>query len=260
MDITYFISAFVGLLAGVLSGLFGIGGGIVMVPMLVAVFGWPLLEANAASLAAMLLPVGVLGCWAYYKAGYVNLRNSLWISLGLFIGSFGGAELAMAMNDNVSLLSKLYAVFLFYVAMEYLDVPARVFGKSTAEGEGQNVERAFWKFLLLGAAAGVVAGLFGKGGGVVIVPVLVKIFKYNSKAAAATSLVALQLPVGLPSVLVYYDGGYLHILYAAIMAAGIVFGAFFGSKLAIGLPSKYFKKVYAVFLIAVAVYMALRTY
>ena len=98
------------------------------------------------------------------------------------------------------------------------------------------------------------------GGGVVIVPVLVKIFKYNSKAAAATSLVALQLPVGLPSVLVYYDGGYLHILYAAIMAAGIVFGAFFGSKLAIGLPSKYFKKVYAVFLIAVAVYMALRTY
>ena len=94
----------------------------------------------------------------------------------------------------------------------------------------------------------------------VIVPVLVKIFKYNSKAAAATSLVALQLPVGLPSVLVYYDGGYLHILYAAIMAAGIVFGAFFGSKLAIGLPSKYFKKVYAVFLIAVAVYMALRTY
>ena len=105
MDITYFISAFVGLLAGVLSGLFGIGGGIVMVPMLVAVFGWPLLEANAASLAAMLLPVGVLGCWAYYKAGYVNLRNSLWISLGLFIGSFGGAELAMAMNDNVSLLS-----------------------------------------------------------------------------------------------------------------------------------------------------------
>ena len=61
MDITYFISAYVGLLAGVLSGLFGIGGGIVMVPMLVAVFGWPLLEANAASLAAMLLPVGVLG-------------------------------------------------------------------------------------------------------------------------------------------------------------------------------------------------------
>ena len=80
------------------------------------------------------------------------------------------------------------------------------------------------------------------------------------KPSSSVFNAALQLPVGLPSVLVYYDGGYLHILYAAIMAAGIVFGAFFGSKLAIGFPSKYFKKVYAVFLIAVAVYMALRTY
>ena len=53
---------------------------------------------------------------------------------------------------------------------------------------------------------------------------------------------------------------FLKRLGAMALAAGIVFGAFFGSKLAIGLPSKYFKKVYAVFLIAVAVYMALRTY
>jgi len=49
-----------------------------------------ILDANATSLAAMLLPVGMWGVWAYYKAGYLNIKESLWISLGLFVGSFFG--------------------------------------------------------------------------------------------------------------------------------------------------------------------------
>lgn len=256
MDWQYLISVCVGLLAGILSGLFGIGGGIVMVPMLVAVFGWPLLQANAASLAAMLLPVGIFGVWVYWKAGMVSLRNSLWIACGLFVGSFGGAELAM--NVNVHLLSKLYAAFLFYVAMEYLGVPNLLLRQKKKEENGEKELQPFWHLLLLGVGAGIIAGLFGKGGGVVIVPVLVKLFRYDPKVAAATSLAALQLPVGLPSVLVYYEGGYLQIVPAVLMAVGILIGALFGSKIAVGLPSKYFKMLYAVFLIAVAVFMALR--
>jgi len=111
-----------GIVAGVLSGLFGIGGGIIMVPTLIAVFGMEMLNANATSLAAMLLPVGVLGVITYYKSGYVNVRNALWISAGLLIGSFFGAELAVAVD--VKILSKLYAVLLLYVAVGYLDIPA----------------------------------------------------------------------------------------------------------------------------------------
>jgi uncharacterized membrane protein YfcA len=82
-----------GITAGILSGLFGIGGGIVMVPSLIVLFGMDILDANATSLAAMLLPVGILGVWAYYKAGHLNIRESLWISLGLFAGSFFGGEM-----------------------------------------------------------------------------------------------------------------------------------------------------------------------
>lgn len=249
------VSVFVGLLAGVMSGLFGIGGGIVMVPTLVAIFGWPLLDANGASLAAMLLPVGIFGVMEYYKAGFINWRNSLWIALGLFVGSFGGGELANALESNISLLSKLYALFLFYIALQYAGIESLIKGEETEEGSGENDRRPIWQFLTLGMAAGVIAGLFGKGGGVVIVPVLMKLFKYNSKAAAATSLAALQLPVGLPSCVIYYENGHLDIILAAIMAAGILVGALFGSKLALGLPSKYFKRVYAVFLVAVGIYM-----
>lgn len=248
-----------GILAGVMSGLFGIGGGIVMVPMLVAVFGMDLLNANATSLAAMLLPVGIFGVINYYKAGMINVRNALWISAGLFGGSFIGAELAVSVN--VGLLSKLYAAILFYVAIGYFDLSAR-FRKNKPQNivtqNDQPAPNEFWKFILLGIGAGVFAGLFGKGGGLVIVPALVKLFKYDAKAASATSLAALQLPVGLPSIIVYANDGHLNISNAAIIAGGILIGVFAGSKLALNLPTSTFKKVYAVFLSGVAIYMAIK--
>jgi uncharacterized membrane protein YfcA len=246
-----------GILAGVMSGLFGIGGGVIMVPSLIAIFGMDMLNANATSLAAMLLPVGILGVITFYKAGYINVRNALWISLGLISGSFFGAELAVSVD--VKVLSKLYAAFLLYVAVGYLDIPKMFRKKKQTEVEpvisGEKIKYSFWLFIALGVFAGIIAGLFGKGGGLVIVPVLIKFFKYDAKAASATSLAALQLPVGLPSVIVYAQAGYLNWLYAGLMALGIIFGVFFGTKLAIKLPATLFKKVYAFFLLGVAVYM-----
>ena len=249
-----------GICAGIMSGLFGIGGGIIMVPSLIAIFGLDILNANATSLAAMLLPVGILGVVNYYNAGLIQVRNALWISVGLLCGSYFGAELAVSLD--VKLLSKLYAAILLYVAVGYLDIPKLIRRKT--KPDVVNVQSAdtrnfpFWQFVLLGLAAGIFAGLFGKGGGLVIVPMLIKFFNYDNKAAAATSLAALQLPVGLPSVIVYAKAGYLNWIYAEIIAVGIVFGVFFGSKLAIKLNSSTFKKIYAVFLLGVAVYMVLK--
>lgn len=243
-----------GVVAGILSGLFGIGGGIVMVPSLIVVFGMDILDANATSLAAMLLPVGVLGVVAYYKAGLINIKDSLWISLGLFLGSFLGGEFAV--NISESLLSKLYAAILLYVALSYFDIFSYFKKNKTPRPIVENpTDKPFWTYVLVGLAAGIFAGLFGKGGGIVIVPMLIGIFHYDAKAAAATSLAALQLPVGLPSVVIYANDGHLNILFAAFIAIGIVVGALFGSKLGVKLPSAMFKKVYAVFLMAVAVYM-----
>ncbi len=243
-----------GIVAGILSGLFGIGGGIVMVPSLILIFGMDILDANATSLAAMLLPVGVLGVWAYYKAGLINIKDSLWISLGLFIGSFGGGEFAV--NISEGLLSKLYAAILMYVAISYFDIFS-YFKKNKKQKPQRPVPDKFpvWSFILVGLAAGIFAGLFGKGGGLIIVPALIGIFRYDAKAAAATSLAALQLPVGLPSVMIYAQNGHLNVLSAAFIAFGILIGALIGSKFGVKLPSATFKKVYAVFLLAVAIYM-----
>jgi len=243
-----------GIAAGILSGLFGIGGGIVMVPSLIAFFGMDILDANATSLTAMLLPVGILGVFAYHKAGLINIRESLWIALGLFLGSFGGGELAVNINEN--LLAYLYVGILFYIALSYFDLFSFFRKKKEQPAVEQIVEnKPYWMFILVGVGAGIFAGLFGKGGGIVIVPLLIGIFHYNPKAAAATSLAALQLPVGLPSVIIYANDGHLNILYASLIALGILAGALFGSKLAVKLPSAMFKKAYAAFLLIVAVYM-----
>lgn len=242
-----------GLAAGILSGLFGIGGGIVLVPSLIVIFGMEILDANAISLASMLLPVGALGVWAYYKAGMINIKESLWIALGLFLGSFVGGELAINMNEV--LLTKLYAGILFYIALSYFDIKSLFKKKQPIIDEIKPPIKPIWGFVMVGLGAGVFAGLFGKGGGIIIVPMLITIFHYSPKAAAATSLAALQLPVGLPSVIIYANEGHLNILFAALIALGILIGAYFGSKLAVKLPSKMFKKVYAVFLIIVAIFM-----
>lgn len=248
----------IGLLAGVFSGLFGIGGGIIMVPTLIVFFGMDMLDANATSLAAMLLPVGVFGVINYYKAGFVNVKDALWISLGLLIGSFFGAELAVSVH--AVLLSKLYAAYILYIAIGFLNIPS-YFRKTKKEELVSPVLKPIppsillWKLISIGLLAGTIAGMFGKGGGLIIVPLLIHYFGYNAKAATATSLAALQLPVGLPSVMVYAQQGHLNYLFAGLMALGILMGVFFGSKLALQLPNTTFKKAYAIFLIGVAVFM-----
>jgi uncharacterized membrane protein YfcA len=104
----------IGLGAGVLSGLFGIGGGLVIVPALAFVAGMPILTATGTSLGALLLPVGLLGALEYHRNGNLNLKASLLIALGLFLGAYFGARLAHLLTPMQ--LKRAFAVFLVLVA------------------------------------------------------------------------------------------------------------------------------------------------
>lgn len=104
----------VGLAAGVLSGMFGIGGGIIIVPSLMYVARMQPQQAVGTSLGALLLPVGLLGALAYYKGGHVDVRASLLLALGLAIGAYFGAQISLHV-DSTS-LRKAFAVFLMLVA------------------------------------------------------------------------------------------------------------------------------------------------
>jgi uncharacterized membrane protein YfcA len=104
----------IGLAAGVLSGVFGIGGGVVIVPSLIFLAGFVPITATGTSLAALLLPVGALGAWEYYKRGHLNIGAALWIALGLFLGVWFGARLAQ--NLTPVQLKRSFAIFLVIVA------------------------------------------------------------------------------------------------------------------------------------------------
>ena len=110
------------------------------------------------------------------------------------------------------------------------------------------------KMLLLGASAGILSGMFGIGGGLVIVPVLIVVFGLDAKTAVGTSLFALLLPTGLLGVLEYWRRGELRLVPGLLVALGLFCGAYFGARVTGVLSISIMKRVYAAFLILVAIY------
>lgn len=106
--------AAIGLVAGLLSGLFGIGGGIVIIPALLFFGKMDHQTATGTSLGSLLLPVGLLGALQYYKAGHVNMLASLLVAFGLFIGAYFGARFGLSLNPVT--VKRAFAVFLVLVA------------------------------------------------------------------------------------------------------------------------------------------------
>ena len=116
--ITYVLVGLLGLAAGILSGLFGIGGAILIVPSLVLLFKLDQHTASGTSLAALLLPVGLLGMLQYYRRGQVNLPYAALIAVGLFIGALLGARLAGGLGDAT--LRRAFGGFLLLVSVKLL--------------------------------------------------------------------------------------------------------------------------------------------
>jgi len=103
-----------GLVAGIMGGIFGIGGGIILIPALVYLFGLTQHQAQGTTLAILLPPIGLLAALKYYYAGNVKVSMAAFICIGFFIGGYIGASVIQNLPDL--LLKRLFGVFLLVVA------------------------------------------------------------------------------------------------------------------------------------------------
>ena|SRR5258706_5578023 len=108
----------VGLAAGILSGLVGVGGGIIIVPALVFFLGFTQLQAQGTSLGLLLLPVGIFAVINYYKAGHIDLKVVGIMSIAFVAGGFIGSKLALRIDQE--LVKRIFAILLFYTAFRLL--------------------------------------------------------------------------------------------------------------------------------------------
>jgi uncharacterized membrane protein YfcA len=239
-----------GLIAGVAAGMFGIGGGVIIVPSLM-LMGLTQVQANGTSLGALLLPVGIFGAISYHRNGLLHWRPALIISGGLFFGAGAGAWMANTMNPD--LLLGLYGIFLLYVGWR-MAAPLQWAGLrqvSTEDEDSKTANENLLAITFIGLLAGVASGLFGIGGGAIIVPLLVTFLNFPQKMGVATSLGALLPPVGLLGAAEYYRQGNLEINTALPVALGLLLGAWFGARITISLPSATVKRLYGIFLLII---------
>jgi uncharacterized membrane protein YfcA len=108
----------IGIAAGILSGLVGVGGGIILVPSLIYFLAFSQKQAQGTSLGILLLPIGILAVWQYYKAGYVDWKTVWLVAIGFLAGSYLGSKIALSLPQDI--VKKIFAILMILVAFKML--------------------------------------------------------------------------------------------------------------------------------------------
>lgn len=232
----------VGLVAGILSGLFGIGGGTAMTPGLTALAGVAPIVAVATPLP-VILPTAAVGAFTYHRAGEVDVRAAAWISLTGSGASAVGALLTEVVDARLLLV--VTAALLAWQSLEIL----RGSSRTTTVKE---VRIPAWALTLVGVAAGLLSGLLGIGGGLVIVPTLAGMLGVPLKRALGTSLVAVVVLV-IPGTIVHAVLGNIDWAAALFLVLGSMPGARLGATVALGTKERTLRVMVGGFLALVAV-------
>lgn len=221
-------AAAAGLSGGILSGFFGVGGNVILVPLLALTLGLTQQQAQGLTLAALLPPLGLPAVWQYQRAGVPLLWRVVGVAiLGFLPGIPLGSALANVLPAQV--LRLLFAALLVFNAVRTWRTRPSVAERPelTAAPPGYVPTT-----LLAGFSAGLASGLLGIGGAIVLIPLLTRRLGLSQKQAQLTSLAMLLPPIALPGVWVYAQaqGG---LPWGALLpvAGGFVIGAFVGARL-----------------------------
>lgn len=222
-----------GVLVGILSAMFGIGGGTIMVPLIHLVFGQPAAVSSGTSLFAI-LPTSVSSMIARLHDGTINFKVGLAIGLAGACLSPLGAYAAKVLPGQIAMV--LTAVFILYSAFNmYRRVWRAHCGSSKAAttparlAQAQGV-RLYGSAAVMGVFVGFISGYVGLGGGFIVVPLLQWLFGFTMKQASGTSLVSVAI-FAVPSFIAHALLGNVSWIIGILLIAGSLFGSRLGAKI-----------------------------
>ena len=226
----------IGMLGGFFGGLVGLGGGVVMIPLLTLLGRLTLLKSLATSLMAIVF-TALVGAITYFFHGTVDWKAALMLAITAIATARFGALYAHSLPEKK--LKKAFGVFLVIVS-------ALLLAKSLAPQTGP--EPALWVrlvvFLATGAATGFLSGMMGVGGGTVMIPPMVILAGMPQHLAQGTSLLAM-VPVSMTGALTHYRLGNVQLDLAYGLAPGALIGGYLGGTAAHLLPDLYLKLIFA---------------
>lgn len=242
------VCAGIGLLAGLLSGLFGVGGGTVIVPLLVLLLGFDQRLAAGTSLAAI-VPTAAVGVISYAVNGTVAWIPALLLAAGAVVGAQIGTWLLPRVSQNA--LRWGFVVFLgIVIVMLFVVIPSR--------GEPFDLTWLSGALLVVtGVLTGVVSGLIGVGGGIVVVPVLVLLFGTSDLLAKGTSLL-MMIPTAISGTAGNLKRHNVDLVTAAVVGVAACCTTALGAWLATVVNPLAGNILFAVYLVFIAVQMALK--
>jgi hypothetical protein len=248
-----FLAAGAALFAGLLSGIFGIGGGVVLVPLLGTILALDQHDAQGVTLAILLLPIGATAVIAYHRAGAVRWRLVPPLVAGFVVGVAAGSLGATALPERPLRLA--FVLFLVTVAVRnWLAASA-----PAPRARSGPPARLAWHAVWIGAGGGLASGLLGIGGAVVMIPALVAVAGLTQHEAQGTSLATMLPPVGLPGVWIYARAqGGLPWTVIGWAAAGFLVGGALGARLAVRTRGPRLVRGFALFQAGVALLLLLR--
>lgn len=230
----------IGLLGGFFGSLVGLGGGVVMIPLMISLLKFTQHQAHGTSLVAVVV-VGAVGAATYALYGTTDWKIAVLLALTATITARFGALFAHSLPEKK--LKKAFGYFLIFVSIlmlvkGYLPGPEESFGEWAKMGV----------FLGTGVFSGFVSGMMGVGGGSVMVPPMVLLGGMSQQLAQGTSLLAM-IPVGIAGAWTHYKLGNVKMDIAPGLAVGAVAGSYLGGAAANMLPEVALRYVFAVVLI-----------
>lgn len=240
----------VGLVGGVLSGAFGVGGGIVMVPMLTALVGMDQRRASATSLAAI-LPTSLVASITYLVSGQVDVLVAVLVAAGAIVGAFLGS--ALLKRVNLIVLQWAFIVLIVAVAIRML------VAAPPGRGDVASVDLLSGAALVgLGLVMGVASGLFGIGGGVIAVPAFVAGFGMGDLIAKGTSLLVM-IPTALSGTVANSRRSLVDVPSGLAVGVAASIASFGGVALSFLMAPRVSTTLFAVLLLFTAVQQVVRT-